>query len=129
VFHNRETSILMIWWLPKNLCRNRFFSTPLQIIVIVLRYFRDCGKLFSPSFQKMLWCVLVNQVAVFRDFEFRKVKSYGGSVNKLLFKFGSFSNTIQISFRIQLLLVSKKLWTSIDTVSFNIFPMLSNSLN
>jgi len=52
----------MSWRLPKNFYRNRFFSTPLQIIgfplVIVLRYFRVCKKLFSPSFQKILWCVI-----------------------------------------------------------------------
>jgi len=80
------SSILMSWRLPKNVCRNRFFSTPLQIIcfplVIVLRYFRVCGKLFSPSFQKILWCVLVNQIAVFRDFVFSTVKSSGGSIKK-----------------------------------------------
>jgi len=33
---------------------------------------------------------LVNQIAVFRDFVFSKVKSYGGSIKKLLFKLGSF---------------------------------------
>jgi len=56
----------------------------------------------------MLWCVLVNQIAVFRDFVFSKVKSYGGSIKNLLFKFGSFSNTIPISLTIKLLLLSKK---------------------
>jgi len=51
LFNNGQpiTSILMSWRLPKN--KNRFFSTPLQLIcfrlIIVLRYeIRVCGKLF-----------------------------------------------------------------------------------
>jgi len=43
-----------------------------------------------------------------QSFVFSKVKSYGGSIKKLLFKFGSFSNTIPTSFGIKLLLLSKK---------------------
>jgi len=39
---------------------------------------------------------------------FSKVKPYVGSFKKRLFKFGYFSNTIRISYRIKLILLSKK---------------------